>query len=88
MLRVIDQQKEELEREKRRLIQMITDKIDSQIRMLETSNQEGLNRDELNIRTQLESKLQEIYGLKPPHFEGKMSLLRKALNLDNQNFME
>lgn len=36
----------------------------------------------------LELKLQEIDNLAPPTFEGKVSLLRKALNFETKEFME
>ena len=53
MLKIVEKQKEDLENEKQRLIQMISDKIDQEIRLLDTSNQEGLSKEEVNIKTTL-----------------------------------
>lgn len=69
-----------MENEKARLIQIITEKIDYEIRLLDSSNQGELTNEESNIKRTLEMKLQEIDNLSPPKFEGKLSLLRKALN--------
>ena len=59
---------------------MIVEKIDSQIKLLEASNDTEFTREEANIKKSLEFKLQEIYSLGSPQFDGKISTLRKALN--------
>jgi hypothetical protein len=55
---------------------------------LESSNEQELSRDELNIKRTLEVKLQEIYALNPPNFEGRLASLRKALNFETKPFIE
>ncbi len=69
-------------------MEIISDKIDSEIRLLESSNEAQLNRDEVNIKKTLEFNMQELYSLGSPHFDHKLSSLRKALNFDSGHFME
>ena len=45
MMKVIEKQKEDLEREKLRLIQFIKDTIDKEIRLLDANNEASLSKD-------------------------------------------
>jgi len=88
MAKEISKQKEDLEREKQRLIRIVTEKIDAEIRMLSSSNETELSREETNLKKSLELKSQEISSFGCPHFYKKATVLRKALNYEMTHFLE
>jgi hypothetical protein len=87
MAKEISKQKEDLEREKQRLIRIVTEKIDAEIRLLDNSNETELSREETNLKKSLELKSQEIGTFGCPHFYKKASVLRKALNYEMTYFL-